>query len=47
MLLPEKVNSINHLLRSLTRGFEPLGESGVLPFQKLDAFRGHDSLDSG
>jgi hypothetical protein len=37
MLLPEKPNAIDHLLRSCTRGIEPGRESGVLSFEKLNA----------
>jgi len=47
MLLPEKANAIDHLLRSRTRGIETAGESGVLFLQKLYALGGHDPLYSG
>ncbi len=47
MLLAEKANAIDHLLRSCTRGIEAAGESGVLFLQKLHALGGHDSLHSG
>ena len=46
MLLPEKANPIDHVLRSRTRGIEPAGESGVLFLQKLYALGGHDPLHS-
>jgi len=47
MLLSEKANPIDHLLRACTRGIEPAREPRVLLLQKLHALRGHDSLHSG
>lgn len=47
MLLPEKADAIDHLLRSCARGIEPAGETSIFFLQKLNALRGYDSLHSG
>src|SRR6266436_1969740 len=47
MLLSEKANAIDHLLRARTRGIEPAREPRVFLLQELHALRGHNSFHSG
>jgi hypothetical protein len=46
MLLAEKPNAVDHLLRPRARCIEAGGETGVLALQKLDALRRDYSLHS-
>jgi hypothetical protein len=47
VLLSQEADAVDHLLGSITRSRETLGEAGVLALEKLHALWGHYSLDSG